>query len=147
MSTKATAKATAVRTESDGPRATVRKTCSNPTCANLQPCPGHAKPAWSGSRRRERTVSGWEQQRRARHVIHTHDTVCHVCSRPGATLADHVIPLAEGGPDTIVNMRPIHIDCHKLKTAEEAARARVGGNPAQTNQGPKRAVPVAHDVG
>jgi 5-methylcytosine-specific restriction protein A len=101
------------------------KVCSSPGCPQLQPCPDHAAAAWSGSRRRERTVSGWEQQRRAARVMRAHDGICHVCGRPGSDRVDHVLPLAEGGADTMDNLRPIHQwPCHADKTQAEAARAR-----------------------
>lgn len=35
---------------------------------------------------------------------------CHLCGRPGADSADHVIPRTRGGPDTIDNLRPVHHD-------------------------------------
>lgn len=103
-----------------------RKICSHPDCFELQPCPDHQRKPWEGSRRRENTtLTGWEQQKRAKHVLNKHDTICHVCGQPGANQADHVVPLAEGGADTEENMRPIHDDpCHREKTAAEAARAR-----------------------
>ena len=101
------------------------KVCSNPTCPHSQPCPDHGRKPWQGSKRKDRAkLSGYKQQKRAKYVLRTHDTVCHVCGYPGATEADHVIPLAEGGPDTLGNMRPIHHDCHVAKTAEEAQRGR-----------------------
>ena len=49
---------------------------------------------------------------------------CHWCGHKGATEVDHVVPLAEGGPDTEQNLAPIHADCHREKTAAEARRAR-----------------------
>lgn len=104
--------------------ARARKPCSTPGCPHLQPCPDHPKIAWAGSTRRTRTISGSAQQKRARWVLHYYDHMCHVCGKDGAEEADHVTPLAEGGPDTVENMRPIHIDCHKAKTAHEAAHAR-----------------------
>ena len=101
------------------------KACNTRGCPSLQPCPDHPKVAWQGSTRRERTVSGWEQQRRAQRVLEQHDGICHVCKRPGSDTVDHVIPLAEGGPDTADNLRPIHAKpCHETKTQAEAQRAR-----------------------
>ena len=44
-----------------------------------------------------------------------------------AELRKHVIPLAEGGADTLDNLRPIHArPCHQRKTQAEAQRARTG---------------------
>jgi 5-methylcytosine-specific restriction endonuclease McrA len=101
-----------------------RKACSHPDCPGYQPCPTHAPKPWSGSRRREHTVSGWEQQRRARRILYRDNTVCHWCQRPGATIVDHVISLSEDGPDTDDNLAPIHRDCHDVKTAQEIKRAK-----------------------
>lgn len=101
------------------------KACSNPQCPNLQPCPTHEKKPWEGSTRRTKTISGWEQQRRARLVIAKHHGICHICGDTGADEADHVIPLQQGGPDTIENMRPIHgSPCHQEKTQREAQLGR-----------------------
>jgi 5-methylcytosine-specific restriction endonuclease McrA len=96
-------------------------------CAQHQPAP------WSSSTRRARTLSGWDQQRRAHRVLRSHGRICHVCGQGGATVVDHVVPLAEGGADAVGNLRPIHAQpCHAEKTAAEAARARAnaGGGAA-----------------
>lgn len=54
-----------------------------------------------------------------------HEGICHVCGRPGSDEVDHVIPLSQGGADTIANKRPIHsTPCHEEKTQREAQRAR-----------------------
>ena len=88
-------------------------------------CPEHRRKPWENSTRRERTVSGWEQQRRAERVMHQHDGVCHVCGRPGSDQVDHVIALEHGGSDTEENCRPIHSHpCHAEKTQREAQQAR-----------------------
>lgn len=103
-----------------------RKICSHPECFELQPCPDHERKPWTGSKRSEHTnLSGSRQQKRAAYILQKYDTICHVCGHPGSDQADHVIPLAENGPDTTANMRPIHAEpCHREKTAAEAARAR-----------------------
>lgn len=77
--------------------------------------------------------SGWGRERpwkrrewtpAQRRYIHARDAgTCHMCGRQGATIADHVIPLAEGGssdPDT--NGRSICSECHEPKSREEARR-------------------------
>jgi 5-methylcytosine-specific restriction endonuclease McrA len=108
-----------------------------PRCANVQPCPTHSSTPWGSSTRRERTISGSKQQRRAKAVMHLHDGICHVCGRPGADQVDHVIPtepearlpehrhLPLSYVDSMDNLRPIHLrPCHTDKTQTEAARAR-----------------------
>lgn len=60
-------------------------------------------------------------------MINRDDTICHVCGFPGADEADHIVPLAHGGADTVQNMRAIHSEpCHREKTAREARQARAG---------------------
>ena len=39
-----------------------------------------------------------------------------------ATIADHVIPLTQGGRDDESNLQGICVDCHRSKTAEESKR-------------------------
>lgn len=101
------------------------KICSSPGCPNTQPCPDHTRTPWAGSTRRERTISGSAQQKRAARIMRQHGRICHICGLPMADEVDHVIPLAEGGADTDDNLRPIHSKpCHQQKTAAEARRAR-----------------------
>jgi 5-methylcytosine-specific restriction enzyme A len=90
-------------------------------------CPEHKPQPWENSRRRQRvTVSGWEEQRRAKRVLARFLFACHWCGRsnPQADQVDHVVPLAEGGADDESNLAPIHDHCHVEKTQAEAKRAR-----------------------
>ena len=50
--------------------------------------------------------------------------ICHLCGHPGADAADHVVPLAQGGSDTVDNLRPAHhfepcptcgVKCNRVK--------------------------------
>lgn len=100
------------------------KVCSSPGCAELQPCAEHQRKPWEGSTRRQRTISGSRQQKRAKRILTLHQRRCHICGLPGATEADHVIPLAEGGADDETNLRPAHPWCHRKKSSTEAARGR-----------------------
>lgn len=56
------------------------------------------------------------------------EPLCRPCSKRGrvtqATIADHVIPKAEGGTDDRDNYQPICAPCHVVKTAAESKRAR-----------------------
>lgn len=52
---------------------------------------------------------------------------CVLCLKAGrgqvkATIRDHIIPLAEGGPDTNENCQAICQRCSDLKTREESER-------------------------
>ena len=107
--------------------------CGKPSRESF--CPAHKPKPWAGSRRRERvTVSGWEQQRRAKRIMARYLGCCHWCGNPGATEIDHRIPLAEGGADEEWNLAPVHAACHRKKTQAEAARARTrGGDDPRKN--------------
>lgn len=104
------------------------KVCAQPGCPELSEqtyCTTHTSPAWQTSTRRERTVSGWEQQRRAKRILLRDHCICHVCHTGAADQVDHVIPLSEGGADTDSNLAAIHAEpCHREKTQAEAARAK-----------------------
>lgn len=111
------------------PSTTMAK-CIVAYCANTRPCSAHDRPArpWARSRRRAQATAPHDPQRRQR-VLDEHGRRCYICGRsyPASSLeVDHVIPLAEGGPDTPGNLRPACRRCHHRKTAAEAARARRG---------------------
>jgi len=76
--------------------------------------------SWETSDRNARLPPGWSSKI-VPAVLRLHRTQCHVCGRQGATEVDHVIP---GDDHRFSNLRPIHVDCHKAKTAREAAAAR-----------------------
>lgn len=99
--------------------------CSEAGCPNLKPCPLHGVKPWQNRHRVKRGRSGSRRQRMSRAVILRDNGICHVCGEYGANEADHVIPVAEGGPDTFDNLKAIHAyPCHKNKTQAEAQRAR-----------------------
>ena len=88
-------------------------------------CPEHQPKPWATSTRKQRLkVSSSEERRRAKRVMARYLGACHWCGNPGATQIDHVVPLAEGGPDDETNLLPIHDHCHREKTQAEARRAR-----------------------
>lgn len=72
--------------------------------------------------------------RKARERVLLRDNgLCQPCRRRDlvtpATDVDHITPRFEGGTDDDGNLQAICPDCHKAKTAEESARARLTGSP------------------
>lgn len=83
--------------------------------------------------RKSRGRSNWGREKslakpefkpwQVRFILNRDRGICHVCGGEGATEADHVIPVAEGGPNHTDNGAPIHPSpCHENKTREEAER-------------------------
>ncbi|WP_280429848.1 HNH endonuclease [Nocardia brasiliensis] len=61
-------------------------------------------------------------------------TICHLCGRPGATTADHVIPRSKGGPDSLDNLRPAHYSCNSSRGARSLEDWRVLHTPRRAPQ-------------
>ncbi|WP_404713181.1 HNH endonuclease [Sphingomonas sp. MMS24-J13] len=61
------------------------------------------------------------------------EPLCRVCLAAGrvtpSTIADHIKAKAEGGTDDRENYQGICHPCHVVKTAREAARARLRSRP------------------
>ena len=72
-------------------------------------------PKRTGRRWREHTVP---------RVIRRDHGICHLCDRPGATTADHLVPHSHGGPDTLDNLAAAHIDCNRLRGDRSITWAR-----------------------
>jgi 5-methylcytosine-specific restriction protein A len=66
------------------------------------------------------------QRRRAQ--LFAAEPWCRTCRAQGirtrATIADHIVPLAEGGADTLDNLAPVCHACHQVKTHTEAMRGQ-----------------------
>jgi hypothetical protein len=69
----------------------------------------------AGYEREQRHPSGPAWKRVVANVIAAHNGICHLCYHPGAQQADHVIQYAEGGGDTVENLRPAHGSAGKQK--------------------------------
>lgn len=108
------------------PRHRAPKVCGEPGCINDQPCPIHTPTPWAGSH-----SSGFPPAIRRR--ILQRDPTCRCtscpacgpvgCTRP-STQADHRIPRAHGGPNTLANGQGLCTNCHDHKTKAEAAEGR-----------------------
>lgn len=103
------------------------KVCGEHGCPELTEgayCEQHTREPWARTGPKRSELSGSRQQQRARFVLERDEYICHVCGFFGATVADHVIPTAEGGADDVSNMAAIHVSCHEEKTKLEAQRGR-----------------------
>lgn len=85
--------------------------------------------AWASSRRGSRQSRGYGRAHELmRERVLTEEPLCRHCATRGiiepTTIADHIIPKAEGGGDERENYQGLCTPCSKAKTAEEARRAR-----------------------
>ncbi len=86
-------------------------------------CKAHTKPKWqkkSGGRKR---MSGRPWRRLREIVIKRDHGLCQPCQIKGKMTEfkeiDHIIPVTQGGSDSISNLQCICISCHNKKTATE----------------------------
>jgi 5-methylcytosine-specific restriction protein A len=65
-----------------------------------------------------------------RHAQFRENPLCQHCLDKGitrlATESDHIVPLWQGGPDTLENRQSLCADCHEAKTTAEAGRRAHG---------------------
>ena len=96
----------------------------------------------AGDTRSRVSGSNWKHDKRSRHArgygtdwdkirkqAMDRDTwLCQPCRRKGkltpAKECDHIMPKFKGGKDQLSNLQAICTDCHKDKTAQEAAEAQ-----------------------
>ena len=69
---------------------------------------------------RRRTLTPYQRQL----VASSQKWCCNACGTLFRALwhVDHVVPLADGGPDELGNMQALCADCHADKTSDENAR-------------------------
>lgn len=80
-------------------------------------------------RRKSRQARGYGRDHELiRAQVLREEPLCRICTAAGrvsaTVIADHIVPLAEGGGTGRTNYQGLCRDCHTAKTAAEAARAR-----------------------
>ena len=104
--------------------------CSTPRCPVLVKsghCDAHGgqRKAWVSNQPKPKRLRGRASQERRQRIFRRHP-LCVVCEQAGrttlATIADHIVPLAENGADDETNMQGLCRDCHQAKTIEESKR-------------------------
>ncbi|MEM8619842.1 MAG: HNH endonuclease signature motif containing protein [Actinomycetota bacterium] len=88
--------------------------------------------SWSG---RTRSFPGPVRRR-----ILERDPICAACHQRPSTIADHIVPVAEGGGDDESNGQGLCDPCHDVKTRSEIDRGRArrqarGQLPAERHPG------------
>jgi 5-methylcytosine-specific restriction protein A len=106
--------------------------CLEPRCPVLVTsgrCDAHGGPRKSWQRSPyaqgvERLRGPANQKRRK--ALFMREPLCRECAKAGrvtlATIRDHIVPLSEGGTETIDNEQPLCKPCSDAKTAKESAR-------------------------
>lgn len=93
------------------------------------PRPRQKQQAWTGNHANLRRLKGRTLQKE-RNRLFNEQPLCVECLKRGreveATIRDHIVPLAEGGMDTVGNTQALCQACHDRKTREEAKRGRKG---------------------
>ena len=92
--------------------------CAVAGCTNTQPCATHRRTPWQGSHSR-----GFPTAIRA--YILQRDPTCRRCGLAPSVIADHIIPVAEGGShDPDLNGQGLCAACDRSKTSDDATRGR-----------------------
>lgn len=86
---------------------------------------------WASTSRKSRQARGYGRAHDLmRQQVLREEPLCRLCLAmeppcySPTVIADHIIPKAEGGGDERENYQGVCDPCHKVKTAEEALRAR-----------------------
>lgn len=106
-----------------------RKICSAIGCFELSPCPTHRKKAWAKTGEEPDRLRGRRATARRRYVLERDEFTCYICGQvklAADLVADHVVPLSQGGPDTTDALKAACLDCHSIKSQAEAAKGRNG---------------------
>lgn len=64
------------------------------------------------------------RQRIVPRVIKRDGGMCHLCDRPGAETADHVVPHSHGGGVDYANLKAAHRECNQIRGDRSISWAR-----------------------
>ena len=59
--------------------------------------------------------NGRRVTRNKKKVLNYYGDTCHLCGKPGADTADHIIPRSRGGDNSLENQRPAHRSCNSSR--------------------------------
>ncbi len=113
------------------------KPCGHPGCRGRQKeayCAAHRRDAWLPyDRARGKTAArGYgARHRKWANVILARDPICVICGEAESVIADHVLPVEDGGDWSLENGQGLCRTCHNQKTAGETVARRRGGEGGQ----------------
>lgn len=100
-----------------------RSRCTEPRCPNLTERPGRCPECRREADRRLKGRHTWRdygpRHQRLRRQLLREQPTCQACKTAPATIADHVIPLRNGGRTERANLQALCAPCHNRKTARE----------------------------
>lgn len=73
---------------------------------------------------KHKRITGPRWQRIVAFIVGRDGGRCWLCGKPGATSADHVIALADGGDNSPGNLRAAHPRCNYAKNGKRSAAIR-----------------------
>ena len=73
---------------------------------------------------RHKRPSGRPWRRLVAAIVARDSGVCWICHLPGATSADHLVPLADGGSNDPENLAAVHIYCNSARSARRSTALR-----------------------
>jgi 5-methylcytosine-specific restriction endonuclease McrA len=73
---------------------------------------------------RHRRITGPRWQRIVATIVARDNGIFHICGRPGATSADHVVALADCGSNFPHNLKAVHPHCNYAKNARRSSKLR-----------------------
>lgn len=84
---------------------------------------GHANTLNARARRNKRLVPGKVRPQELMALWNRYEGRCAYCGQAGADTFDHVVPIVDGGPNTIDNLLPAHSQCnHELNEWDQSRR-------------------------
>ena len=105
--------------------------CPEPRCPEVTHggrCPAHKRQRQrqQDAKRPTATQRGYDAEwRKLRNAVIARDPICQTCGQAPSTDAAHIIPRAQGGQDTMENLRGA---CHSCHSSETATRDGAFGN-------------------
>lgn len=77
--------------------------------------------------------SGRPWRRLTARIVRRDGGICHLCGKPGATSADHLVPVSRGGTNDPSNLKAAHPYCNRVRSNRsiELAQTQLTTQPTE----------------